>query len=103
MTMNVSSLLVKVQPKDMQSVLAALSASGLCDVHFHDVEKGAVVVTIEGKDTGEEMEKLKAIETLPHVLGAAMVYAYSEAELGEAVRKIAEKQGRPVPDELKDA
>lgn len=103
MTMNVSSLLVKVQPKDMRSVLAALTSSGLCDIHFRDEEKGAIVVTIEGRDTGEEMEKLRAIEKLPHVLGAAMVYAYSEAELSEAVRKIAEKQGRPVPEELKDA
>lgn len=101
--MNVSSLLVKVAPENMEKALAALTASGLCDVHFHDRDKGSVVVTIEGKDTGEEMEKLKAIEKLPHVLGAAMVYAYSEAELDEAVRRMADKPSSAVPDELKDA
>jgi nitrate reductase NapD len=101
--MNVSSLLVKVAPANMDAALATLSGSGLCEVHFHDREKGSVVVTIEGRDTGEEMEKLRAIEKLPHVLGAALVYAYSEAELDEAVKKIAEKRGKPVPDELKNA
>src|SRR5512137_1796533 len=101
--MNISSLVVKVLPANMEQAMEALKRSGLCDIHFHDVNKGAVVVTIEGKDTGEEMDKVKAIEKLPHVLGAAMVYAYSEAELNAAVKKIAEKPGDPVPEELKNA
>lgn len=101
--MNVSSLLVKVAPERMEEALAALRRSGLCDVHFHDPAKAAVVVTIEGRDTGEEMEKLRAIEKLPHVLGAAMVYAYSEAELDAAVKAMADRPASPVPDELKNA
>ena len=99
--MNISSLLVKVAPGRLDQVLAALAASGLCEVHFHDRTKGAVVVTIEGRDTGEEMDKMKAIEKLPHVLGAALVYAYSEAELGAAMQKLAES-GPAVPDALKE-
>jgi len=101
--MNISSLVVKVSPGSMDSVLAALSGSDLCDVHFHDQQKGTIVVTIEGQDTGEEMDKMKAIEKLPHVLGAALVYAYSEAELDAAARAIAERTGGPVPEGLKDA
>ena len=101
--MNISSLVVKVLPANMEEAMDALARSGLCDIHFHDAQKGAVVVTIEGRDTGEEMDKVKAIEKLPHVLGAAMVYAYSEAELNAAVKKIAEKPGDPVPKELKNA
>ena len=101
--MNISSLVVKVSPGSMDSVLAALSGSDLCDVHFHDQQKGTIVVTIEGKDVGEEMDKMKAIEKMPHVLGAALVYAYSEAELAAAAKKIAERQGSPVPEDLKDA
>ncbi len=87
----------------MEPALQALKHSGLCDIHFHDLQKGTVVVTIEGKDTGEEMDKMNAIEKLPHVLGAALVYAYSEAELAAAVKKIAEKPGDPIPEELKNA
>jgi periplasmic nitrate reductase NapD len=103
MIVNISSLVVKVLPINMEPALEALKRSGLCDVHFHDHGKGTVVVTIEGKDTGEEMDKMKAIEKLPHVLGAALVYAYSEAELDAAARKIAERPGSPVPEGLRDA
>jgi periplasmic nitrate reductase NapD len=101
--MNISSLVVKVLPVNIDPALETLRRSALCDVHFHDRQKGTVVVTIEGKDTGEEMDKMKEIEKLPHVLGAALVYAYSEAELNNAVKKIAEKRGNPVPEELKNA
>jgi len=100
---NISSLVVKVLPVNMAPALEALKGSGLCDIHFHDQQKGTVVVTIEGRDTGEEMDKMRAIEKLPHVLGAALVYAYSEAELAAAAKKIAERQGSPVPEDLKDA
>jgi nitrate reductase NapD len=101
--MNVSSLVVKVLPGKMETALAALSGSGLCDVHFHDRQKGTIVVTIEGRDTGEEMDRMKAIEKLPHVLGAALVYSYSEEELDRAAELLARGPGGPVPDELKNA
>lgn len=101
--MNVSSLLVTIAPEKMEEALAALSCSGLCDVHFSDPAKGTVVVTIEGRDTGEEMDKIKAIEKLPHVLSAALVYAYSEAELDAAVKALADRPSSPVPEELKNA
>lgn len=101
--MNVSSLVVKVLPGKMETALAALSGSGLCDVHFHDRQKGTIVVTIEGRDTGEEMDRMKAIEKLPHVLGAALVYSYSEEELDRAAGLLARGPGGPVPDELKNA
>lgn len=99
--MNISSLVVKVLPANMEPAMEALKRSGLCDVHFHDGQKGTVVVTIEGKDTGEEMDKMKAIEKLPHVLGAALVYAYSEADLDAAVNRI-NKVGSAVPGSLRD-
>ena len=100
--MNVSSLVVKVSPDHLENVLALLSGSGLCEVHFHDEEKGAVVVTIEGKDVGEEMDKMRAIEKMPHVLGVALVFTYSEAELDAAMKRITERRGSPVPEDLKN-
>ncbi len=99
--MNGSSLVVRTAPGNTEAARASLVRSGLCDVHFHDREKGAIVVTIEGKDVGEEMDKMKAIERLPHVLSAALVYAYSEAELGEGSRVRAES-GPAVPEALKE-
>ena len=97
--MNVSSLVVRVSPENIELALAELKDSGLCDVHAHDREKGAIVVTIEGKDVGEEMEKMRAIEKLPHVMGAALVYAAGEAELDGDIAKI---KGRRVPEVLKE-
>ncbi len=98
--MNLSSLIVKVSPENIKKAAAALSQSGLCEIHFKDALKGTIVVTIEGKDTGEEMDKMKAIEKLPHVLGAALVYAYGGAELDEAIQKIVSRTGNTVPDSL---
>lgn len=81
--MNISSLVVSVLPENIDRVIDTLAGSGLCDVHFHDRKKGTIVVTIEGKDTGDEMDKMSRIERLPHVLGAALVYAYSGDEREE--------------------
>lgn len=99
--MNVSSLVVKAAPENLDAALSSLRGSGLCEVFFQDREKGTIIVTIEGKDVGEEMDKMKAIERLPHVLSAAMVYAYSEKELEKARQHLAEA-GTAIPDALKD-
>ena len=97
--MNVSSLVVRVSPENIELALAELKGAGLCDVHAHDREKAAIVVTIEGKDVGEEMDKMREIEKLPHVMGAALVYAAGEAELDADIAKI---KGRRVPEVLKE-
>jgi nitrate reductase NapD len=97
--MNVSSLVVKVLPANMELALEALKGSGLCDVHANDPEKGAIIVTIEGKDVGEEMDKMREIEKLPHILGAALVYAASETEADAAANK---STVDPVPEVLKN-
>jgi nitrate reductase NapD len=100
--MNVSSLIIKTSPEHLEKVIEKLRASRLCEVFFHD-SSGNIVVTIEGRDTGEEMDRMKAIEKLPHVLGAALVYSYSEEELDRAAELLARGPGGPVPDELKNA
>ncbi len=77
--MNISSIVVKSAPGKADAVLEGLRASRLCEVHFHD-SQGRIVVTIEGRDIEEEMEKLKTIQGMPFVVGAHLVYAYSEDE-----------------------
>ena len=99
--MNISSLVIRIAPENMDEALASLSGSGLCDIFFHERDKGMIVVTIEGRDVGEEMDKMKAIEKMPHVLSAALVYAYGEAELSEAIQKL-EASGTAVPDALRE-
>ena len=99
--MNISSLVIRIAPENMDEALASLSGSGLCDIFFHERDKGMIVVTIEGRDVGEEMDKMKAIEKMPHVLSAALVYAYGEAELSEAIQNL-EASGTAVPDALRE-
>ncbi len=98
--MNVSSIVLKAKPEHFQEVLAGLEESDICDVHFHD-EMGRIVVTIEGANINEEMEKMKLLSKTQNVLSAEMAYAYSEDESIEAKAKF-ENIEDPVPEELRD-
>jgi nitrate reductase NapD len=98
--MNVSSIVVKTLPDRAQEVVDCLGSSGVCEVHFHDAQ-GRIVVTIEGRDVNEEMQKLKRIQGLPHIISADLAYAYSEKELADASAYIARMENS-VPDALKE-
>lgn len=84
----------------MEDVMTQIRSLELCEVHFHD-EKGTVIVTIEGRTTGEELDRLRQIQRIPHVLSVDLMYSYSEDELEEA-RELIRKAGDPVPARLKD-
>jgi nitrate reductase NapD len=99
--MNVSSLVVKTAPEQVDEVLCALRGSGLCDVYFHD-ENGRIIVTIEGKDVGEEMRKVKAIQGLPHVFSADLAYSYCEDELAKAREHFIDRAD-VVPEKLRES
>ncbi len=80
--MNISSIVVQTVPKYLEEVVASVKACEACDYHLHD-EKGRIIVTIEGNGVKEELEKLRVIENIPHVVAADMQMAYSEDELNE--------------------
>jgi nitrate reductase NapD len=97
---NISGIVVKAAPEHLQNVLESLKSSGLCDVHFHD-GSGKIIVTVEGRDTGEEVRKMKAIMDLPHVLSAGLAYSCNENEMTEAFEHF-KTTGTAVPDSLKE-
>ncbi|MCI0501150.1 MAG: chaperone NapD [Epsilonproteobacteria bacterium] len=78
--MNISSIVVKTVPKYLEEVVEALKNCQACDYHLHD-EQGRIIITIEGDGVKEELEKLRVIEAIPHVISAEMQMAYSEDEL----------------------
>ncbi len=78
--MNISSIVVKTVPKYLNEVVEALKNCPVCDYHLHD-EQGRIIITIEGEGVKEELEKLRVIEAIPHVISADMQMAYSEDEL----------------------
>jgi len=85
--MNISSIVVQTVPKFLDAVVESLKACEVCDYHLHD-EKGRIIITIEGKDVSEELEKLRVIEAIPHVISADMQMAYSEDELDANMKVI---------------
>ncbi|MFA6197238.1 MAG: chaperone NapD [Sulfurimonas sp.] len=78
--MNVSSIVVQTVPKYLEEVVQSLKDCEVCDYHMHD-KLGRIIITIEGEGVSEELEKLRVIEGIPHVIAADMQMAYSEDEL----------------------
>ncbi len=97
--MNISSIVVQTLPKFLDEVVENLKNCGACDYHLHD-EKGRIIVTIEGESVSEELEKLRVIEAIPHVITADMQMSYSEDELDRHMEVIA--NGDAVPKMLND-
>jgi nitrate reductase NapD len=79
---NISSIVVKAKPADLDAVEERLRSSGLCEVHFRD-DVGHIIVTVEGADAQEEIAKVKEIQNLDGVLTAEMSYAYSDHDFEE--------------------
>lgn len=98
--MNISSIVIQVKSEFIDDVVRACEASDFCDYHFHDAEKGKIIVTIEGEGIEEEMAKMKKIQAIPHVICADMMMAYSEEEL-DAEREKLDASG-VIPEILND-
>lgn len=98
--MNISSLVIRALPKNIESLIKQLQESGLCEYHFHDTEQGKIIVTIEGEDTNEEISKHRKIEGISGVISADMMMTYSEEELEAEKDKI--KSAPKVPKMLND-
>jgi len=73
---HISSAVIMVVPTAIQAVLEALSRHENVEVHGHD--KSRIVVTIEGRSTGELGQKLTEINLMDGVLGANMVFEHAE-------------------------
>ena len=98
--MNLSSIVILTKAEHLERVLEDIKNSKDCEYHLHD-EKGRIIVTIEGKDTEEEITKLRSIQQIPNIISAEMVFAYSEDEL-EAEREKLENAEDNIPDWLND-
>ena len=86
--MNISSIVVQVLKENVDKVVEELKNSDFCDYHFHDKDKGKIIVTVEGEGVTEEIAKLKKIQELPYVISADMMMSYSEEELDKEREKL---------------
>lgn len=87
--MNVSSIIVKTNVEHMEEVAQSINEINLCEVHFSD-SKGNIAITIEGTHIDAQMQTLKRIQDMPHVISSNLVYSYCEDEIKPAIDRINE-------------
>lgn len=103
--MNVSGILVVVPVAKFDRAIEALDELPGVQVHHTDPATGRIIVTQEAESIREEVEGLKRIKALPHVILAEMVHHYFEedTEMIESLPPELENEGLArVPPYLDD-
>jgi len=98
--MNISSIVVQAMPEHIEDLVERFKKSTFCEYHIHDRDKGKIILTIEGRDVEEEIEKLIQIQQIPNVMSADMMMTYQEEQLDEEIKKLEEQD--KVPTMLND-
>ncbi|RDU63477.1 chaperone NapD [Helicobacter sp. MIT 14-3879] len=81
--MNISSIIIKVLPKNLQST--SLKLSKIDGVEVALKENNTIIVVIEAEDTNKEVEILRKIEQTNGVISASMHYSYFEDSLRDEI------------------
>ena len=74
--MNLSGILVVANPESQRQVVESLNALKGVEVHQADEETGRIIVVQEAPDIHAEIDGLRRIKAVPHVIMAEMVYHY---------------------------
>lgn len=74
--MNLSGILVVAKPGWQADVVGALNALEGVEVHQVNEADGRIIAVQEATDIHAEIEGVKRIKALPHVVMAEMVYHY---------------------------
>ncbi len=78
--MNISGVVVQTRPEHVKTVRSQLEELENCILFYQD-DKGRIIVTIEGETLDEEMNLLKRIQAMSHVVSAEMSYSFSEEDM----------------------
>ena len=73
--MNISSALVQTRPEWVDDVLKSLEGVPGVDVHFWE-KNGRIIITIEGEDVDEEVDRVNFINQTSHVVSVDMINHY---------------------------
>lgn len=74
--MNLSGILIETKPEWLSEVARQLNCLDGVEVHQVDEAAGRIIAVQEATDIHAEVESLKKIKALPHVILAEMVYHY---------------------------
>jgi len=91
--MNISSVIVLSKEKDNRDLIQALKSIEGCDVPLSEGQK--LIVSIEAENIDAETGIFRKIENTPGVLSAHLVYAYSEDELKQEMKKVEQSSDHP--------
>jgi nitrate reductase NapD len=78
--MNISGILVITTPEHIDEVSKQLKAIAGIDIHFTDDKTGRIVITQEAETISAEVDGLKRIRSLPHIVLAEMSSHYFEED-----------------------
>ena len=78
--LNVSGILVITPAERLQQTILRLSGLPGVDVHHTDPATGRIVVTQEADSVHAEIDGLKRIKALPHIILAEMVHHHFEED-----------------------
>ena len=82
--MEFSTILVSLQPSRMEELTETVAQVEGVEIHYRD-PAGRVLITLEGENTGQVVERLKSLKLLPGIISAEMVSHYFGDE-GEGFR-----------------
>ena len=74
--MNISGILVVATPEWQADAVEAIAALDGIEVHQVDPPSGRIIVVQEAEDIHAEIEGVRRIKAIPHVVMAEMVYHY---------------------------
>ncbi|MEW5769631.1 MAG: chaperone NapD [Pseudomonadota bacterium] len=104
--MNLSGILVVANPAWQSQVVEALNAMQGVEVHQIEEDTGRIIAVQEAADIHAEIEGLKRIKAVPHVVMAEMVYHYiaEDEKVYEAIppELVEQEQACSVPAYLHD-
>jgi nitrate reductase NapD len=78
--MNISGILVVTAPIHMADLCVQLNQLPGIDIHYTDTDTGRIVITQEAETISAEVDGLKRIRALPHVVLAEMSSHYFEED-----------------------
>ena len=94
--MNISAILVATTPEYLEQLKVEIDAIEWAEVH-HVEEQGRMIITIEGKDLDEDLERIKFLNTLPGVITASMIQYYFEDEMEGMWESVHSKDPNTIP------
>jgi len=78
--MNISGILIITPPEHSGDVIERLKGLTGIDVHYVDAATGRIVITQEAASISAEVDGLKRIRALPHIILAEMSCHYFEED-----------------------